>query len=511
MRHRWQARRMNWAAAAAVFVAIAATLMVAGYSKILRGEGGQPPRERYQVADVRRADLFPKRSAGGRVESSKKTVIECELERFTIGIRGIPMAGGGASTLLSIVPDGSEVKKGDVLAVLDSSDYEELLLQQKITVERVQADYRQAELNYEVANLAAIEFREGTMEDTRKDMLGRLALAQSDLDRATIRLNWSKRMFQKGYVPKAQLTSDEYTQSACLVNLARQRTAHEIYFRYEAPKTLRQLEGQVKMAEANLKHQELRRNRMNERLALLEKQLALCTIRAPHDGFVIYANDPDRKILIEPGMSVRQRQDLMYLPDLDQMEVVAMLHESIVEDVKSGMPVDVRLEGMPNRRLEGHVVSVAPLPAISWISDVKYFPGIIKLDHTFKGIRPGLTARVDIRLDRRDQVLTVPAEAVISESGRDICYVAHEDGLERREIRLGQSTQDLLEVTDGLEEGEQVILKPTPDEVAFEEEIRDYPAPSNTPPRATQEPAATVAAITPPDVDSTPPAPSATH
>ena len=60
-------------------------------------------------------------------------------------------------------------------------------------------------------------------------------------------------------------------------------------------------------------------------------------IRAPHDGFVIYANNPDRQVYIEPGMSVRQRQQLFFLPDLTQMEVVAMIHESIVEQVS---PVD---------------------------------------------------------------------------------------------------------------------------------------------------------------------------
>jgi HlyD family secretion protein len=509
-------RPLKWAGFTAVLAAVAATMMVVGFPHGMRGGVTTPPRERYQIADVRRADIFPKRSAGGRVESTKKTVIECELERITMGIRGVPLSGGGASTLLSIIPDGSEVKKGDVLAVLDSSEYEELLLQQRITVERVLADYRQAELDLEVARLAALEYREGTMEDVRKEMLGKLALAQSDLDRSEIRVSWTKRMYTKGYVPKSQLTSDQYTHSVNLVNLAKQRTAHELFFRFQAPKVLRQLEGQVKMAETNLTHQKLRKKRMLERLALLEKQLDLCTIRAPHDGFVIYANMPERNIVIEAGMSVRQRQDLMYLPDLNEMEVVAMLHESIVEDVKKGMPADVRLEGMPGRRLEGHVVSVAPLPESSFFSDVRYFPGIIKLDHTFKGIRPGLTAHVDIRLDRRDQVIAVPAEAVVSEGGQDVCYVAHEDGLERREITLGQATQELLEVTNGLDEGEQVILNPPRDAAVLAAELRDAPeslADSAAVHEQEQDSvhehhSATVAAVTDSHVD---PVPEATH
>ena len=73
------------------------------------------------------------------------------------------------------------VHRGDVLAVLDSSEYEELLRQQQITVERSRADHRQAELEYQIALLAVQEFREGTMAEATKDFERSVALAESDL------------------------------------------------------------------------------------------------------------------------------------------------------------------------------------------------------------------------------------------------------------------------------------------------------------------------------------------
>ncbi len=76
-----------------------------------------------------------------------------------------------------------------------------------------------------------------------------------------------------------------------------------------------------------------------------------------------------------------------------------------------------------------------------------------------------MTAHVEISLSRRDHVLAVPVEAVTQEDGREICYVAHEDGLERREVKLGESTRSYLEISDGLREGEQVVLKPVLSEV----------------------------------------------
>ncbi len=373
--------------------------------------------------------------------------------------------GGGSSVLLSIVPEGSMVHRGDILAVLDSSEYEELLRQQKITVERSRADHRQAELDYEIALLAVSEFREGSMTEAIKDFERSVALAESDLARVDDRLEWVRRMKKKGYVAAVQVANEEFNHAQAVFDLGEERAAYRLFTKWTAPRALKILQNDILAAEATLKYQTSRLNRNLERLAKLEKQVELCTIRAPHDGFVIYANDERREIRIEEGMYVRQKQDLMYLPDLDQMEVVAALHESIMPEIAKGMRARVVGEGMPNRRLEGHVTNIAVLPTFNWWSDVRYFDGKVKLDNPPRGILPGMTAHVEIALNRRDHVLAVPAEAVSQEDGREICYVVHDDGLDRREVKLGESTQDFLEISEGLHEGEQVVLKPVLSEV----------------------------------------------
>ena len=74
--------------------------------------GRGPWLEKYALAHVSRTDLFPALTASGRVESSKRTLIECELENITIGIMGQRFTAGGASVLLSVVPEGSYVQQG---------------------------------------------------------------------------------------------------------------------------------------------------------------------------------------------------------------------------------------------------------------------------------------------------------------------------------------------------------------------------------------------------------------
>ena len=148
-------------------------------------------------------------------------------------------------------------------------------------------------------------------------------------------------------------------------------------------------------------------------------------------------------------MPVRQNQKLFYLPDLNDMEVVALLNESIVNEVRAGMRAEVQVEGMPNRLMQGRVTKVAQLAVPDWRSDVRYFEGIVKLDGPIPGLKPGMTAQVELEMPPRENVLAVPSEAVTSDDGQDVCFVVHGEDVERRPVKLGRVTQEMTEVTAG--------------------------------------------------------------
>jgi HlyD family secretion protein len=414
---------------------------------------------------VRRADLRPTLRAGGRVESGKRTIIECQLENFSVGVRGQRLGAGGASVLLKLIPEGTIVKRGEVLAVLDSADYVELVRLQRITVARAQADMLQAELDHEIAKLAVVEYRDGTLKETMEDFQRRIAVARSDLERAHDRVNWSHGMKAKGYVSASAVRSDEFAVTQLELTLKNEEGAFDLFRKFTVPKAMRELEGDILSARVNLDYQGLRVQRHVGRLANLERQVELCTIRAPHDGYVVYANDPHREIFIEEGMPVRQNQKLFYLPDLSDMEVVALLNESIVDQVRAGMRAHVEVEGLPNRFMTGRVTKIAQLAVPDWRSDVRYFEGIVKLESPIPGLKPGMTAQVQLEMPERDNVLAVPSQAVTSDDGEDVCFVIRGEDVVRRLVKIGQVTEDLAEVTYGLHEGEQVVLNPHPEEI----------------------------------------------
>jgi HlyD family secretion protein len=124
------------------------------------------------------------------------------------------------------------------------------------------------------------------------------------------------------------------------------------------------------------------------------------------------------------------------------------------------MRATVAIESLPDRQLEGRVTLVAPLATFEWYSDARYFDATVKLDMAAPGLLPGMTAKVEIALPRRENVLAVPMEAVTCDKGRNLCLVVHETGLERRSVMLGEVGLHMAEIREGLREGEQVVLGP---------------------------------------------------
>jgi len=304
------------------------------------------------------------------------------------------------------------------------------------------------------------------VQETIESMEGTIALARSDLSRAQDHLSWTRRMHEKGYASPAAIVTEQHSVAQLDFALTRQVTSLELFRRFTLPKTEKSLLGQVRAADTVLGNENLRLQRQLERLAMLKRQVEYCTIRAPHDGVVYYTKNsgaggrgPEP---IEEGMSVRTRQELFYLPDLSEMEVQIALNESVVDRVAIGLHATVRFEALPKIVLDGELMSISQIPNRQSRNgeDIRYFVGRVKLNRVAPGLKPGMTTCVDIALAHRNRVLAVPHEAVRVDGERKVCFVAHDEQLECREVEIGEDTTDLIEVTGGLQEGELVALNP---------------------------------------------------
>src|SRR5262249_1909363 len=75
-----------------------------------------------------------------------------------------------------------------------------------------------------------------------------------------------------------------------------------------------------------------------------------------------------------------------------------------------------------------------------------------------EGLRPGMSVEVKILIKTIDDALTVPIQAVTESRGKHICYVDTPSGMERREVKPGESNQQLIQILEGVAEGERVAL-----------------------------------------------------
>jgi hypothetical protein len=125
------------------------------------------------------------------------------------------------------------------------------------------------------------------------------------------------------------------------------------------------------------------------------------------------------------------------------------------------MKASIRIQ---DRELTGKVVSIAnqPEPA-HWSAspNVRKYATLVRIDGEAAGLRPGMTAAVEILVDYRPDVLTVPVQAVVEQAGKFYCWVADSQNKpQKRPVILGLSNDKVIEVKDGVSESDDVLLSP---------------------------------------------------
>ena len=309
-----------------------------------------------------------------------------------------------------------------MLCQLNSAEYIEMARQQQIELEEDRAELLSARLELEKLEVSLREYRDGQFVQLQEQMMGAITLARADFERQKDRVAWSERMLEIGYLPLSRLAAEKMTLLQTEIDMNRSKLAYDNLLAYTAPKMILTIEGQLDGAKAQLSYHETRVRHDEDQLQLYQEQVENCTIRAPHDGFLIYANDDDDdESALSWGRSVREDQDLFYLPNLNKMEVRTLLNETVIRYVDKGMPAQVRIEALPNVLLEGEVISVAPLP-VSIRSryetdEIKNYEARVVLNVVPKGLMPGMSALVEVQTDYRPNALVVPPMAVTIEDG----------------------------------------------------------------------------------------------
>ncbi len=388
----------------------------------------------------------------GEVASSSNVEVRCQVQ--SKALIGTP--------ILEIVPEGTYVQEGEFLLRLDDSALQADLVQQQIACNSSRALEIEGLADFEAAKLALEEYESGTFLQDKGLLESERFVAQENLRRAEEYLSYSIRLADRGYVTGVQLEADRFAVEKARKELENSSTKLSVLHRFTKLKTTNRLKANVETAEARWRSRQNSHNLDEERLKALEDQLAKCRILAPTSGQVVYANLPSGEPLIAEGKPVRERQIIVRLPDPKRMQVLARINESRIDRVRVGMGAKIRMDAFPNTVLTGTVRSVSeyPLPAASPYSTIKEYGAEITIDDAPTGARSGMTAQAAIQVERLENVLQVPVQAVLERGKRFFCVVEADGEIVAKEVKVGSANEQSVIISAGLAEGEQVVLAP---------------------------------------------------
>lgn len=188
-----------------------------------------------------------------------------------------------------------------------------------------------------------------------------------------------------------------------------------------------------------------------EQIKALEKSgMASRTLsfRSPVAGVVT-----EKKVL--QGMRFMPGEPLYQVTDLSSVWVIADVFEQDIGAVKTGARAQVFVDAYPEKIFEGRVSHVYPTLS----TETRTLPVRIELDNPGMLLKPGMFARVEMRMAARASALTVPFSAIIDSGVRRIVFVqAGEGRFEPREVKTGIQTGDRVEILEGVNAGENVVV-----------------------------------------------------
>ncbi|MFC1783591.1 efflux RND transporter periplasmic adaptor subunit [Planctomycetota bacterium] len=330
------------------------------------------------------------------------------------------------------------------------------------------------------------EENKGEAIQNMRDLQNSIENARETLQRSESRWAGTQKLYENNYVTKMDMDADEAAYNQAIRNKESRETAFELFLKYDFNKQAKQLYSDYQeairqtkraqaMAEARLAQTEARRDsaevslrREEENLNRIQKSLDACIFKAPVPGMVVYGKENFFGITynrIELGGQVRYRQRIFSIPSTNEMAVKVKVHEAWIDRIEPNQVALITLDAYPDLTFTGTTYNVALLPSnenrLFSSSDIKVYECMISIDGAHTQIRDGMSAKVEIIVDRLKDVLKIPVQALADTNGRKICYVIDDEGtLIAREVEIGSFNNNFIEIKSGLVEGEKVSLVP---------------------------------------------------
>ncbi len=336
---------------------------------------------------------------------------------------GVPSNVRGNLRVVSLVPDGAMVKKGDFLLQFDTSEatqetedrrneYESALAELSSLKANIKSTMSQLQTNYETQHYSNEQARL-RFEQMKYEAVAKQREQELNLKKAELALSQAKN----------KLESQEIINQADLTK------------------------AELKVKQARL--------RLEQKLLELEN----LTLRAPIDGLAVLQEiwGANGRAKVKVGDTPWRGMALVEIPDLSQMMVKAKVNEVDISRIRVGQLAIVNVDALAGSSFYGKVERIATLASRERDSEIKTFDVEIVLDGSDLRLRPGMTAQCQVITDRFSDKLFVPLECVFQKNDTTVVFVKR-SGFDRRMVRVGPKNSDYVIIEAGVQKGDEVAL-----------------------------------------------------
>lgn len=398
--------------------------------------------------------------------------------------------------------------------------YEQALREAQTQPEVTQAALEQAEASYQAAVDNLNLLLKVTHPQLRTDAQAAVNDARAQRDDARRQLERQRQLLQKGFVSQREvdLAATQLTAAESRLQQAEQRlqTLEEQLRlqRAEAESRVKQAKATLDQARAQAKRDELRQREVESARAALEDarmrlklaeanrvqvpmrekevqqaqaaveqlqsalkeartRLADTVIRAPMSGVVTQRYIESGELVTSGVATFSSGMPLVQIADLSRMRIKLQVNEVDIGKVRVGQKVEIRLDALRDEVFEGRVRKVAPASAVAQQGApggaVIKFPVEVEIEKPDPRMKPGMSAKCRIIVERRQNVLRLPKEALqfvdartakVSVVHRELVNGKAVDKNETRTVKTGLRGDAFVEIVEGVKEGEKVRPQP---------------------------------------------------
>src|SRR5688500_5435242 len=208
--------------------------------------------------------------------------------------------------------------------------------------------------------------------------------------------------------------------------------------------------------QADVRILEIQRDRAYKAMKSAEDNASRMAVASPIPGMVVLRMvwRANQQLEIQEGEEARPGMPIMQVVDPDAMLARVKVNQADVHLLQAGQPARISLDAYPDLHFTGRVEHVDPVGTTSMLTTrVRNFVATVSIQGSHAKLLPDLSAAVDVELERKDNVIVVPRDAIVREN--DAFTVRVLDGGRERShtVTLGAMNDHEVVITSGLEPG----------------------------------------------------------